>query len=814
SQFRSRPDVWEFTMNHIRNRKLTKAAPRFTQSLLTLAMAAPLAGHAQTTENEQVLNPVKVQSSAEIPFKNDISANSKYTQPLLDTPQTVQVIKKEVLQEQGAVSLMEALRNTPGITMQLGENGNTSAGDTFQMRGFSTQNSTFVDGIRDLGAVTRDVFNLEQIEVVKGPAGADIGRGAASGYINLISKLPTQDSVNMATFSLGTAAKKRGTLDLNEGFGETGGFRLNAMSAQGDVDERDVVENKSWAIAPSFALGLGTPTRVYVFAQTVRQNNIPDGGIPSIGFDDFYALPSYTPTGSTTPINTATTQAQAAALIKAPKVDRSNFYGTKNDYEDVSADMITIKFEHDLDAKTIIRNISRYGKTEMDRVVTGISAPSVSANTVNRNSPANSSTLNLLYLDPNNPNAWAVTPNRQRIDRENEILANQTSLSTEFNTGALKHSVAGGLEFMYERQKSLTFGTAAATINGVSYAAISNPPANIYNPNNDVNRGVPYATGAYTDGDTKTAAFYAFDTLELTPQWLLNGGLRYEHYRTGTDSSTLVTTDNASTFKGYTAGQLAPASLDDNGNLLSWKTGVIFKPLPNGSIYLSYATSETPPGSADFALSATDNNQNNSALDPQKTDNYELGTKWNLLNDRLSLTAAYFRTENDKQTSFDDLNNPVQTGRTLVKGVEVAMVGQLTNFWQLSAGITKMTADALDQQSNTGVETTGVRWTPELSATLWTSYTLGDFTIGGGARYLGDQERTVTVGAPQNGLAEIPSYWVADAMVAYRISKSINLRLNVYNLFDEDYIETLNNGGNRVRMGQPRSGMLTAEYSF
>lgn len=794
-------------MAHIRNRKHAKIVQhRFTKSLFAIAtIAAPISALAQQAESEQTLRPVSVKATVEIPFQSKTSANSKYTQPLLDTPQTVQVIKKEVLQEQGAVSLMEALRNTPGITMQLGENGNTSAGDTFQMRGFSTQNSTFVDGIRDLGAVTRDVFNLEQIEVVKGPAGADIGRGAASGYINLISKLPTQDSASMATASLGTASKKRGTLDLNEGFGETGGFRLNAMVADGDVDKRDVVENKNFAIAPSLAFGLGTPTRVYVYSQTVRQNNIPDGGIPAIGYSGYYTTPAYT-TG--TAPNTVNRQnvPLANAIMNAPKVDRENFYGTHGDYEDVDANMLSVKFEHDLDAKTVIRNISRYGKTTMDRVVTGISSPSVSANA--------STSTNALYLNPNNPAAWVVTPSRQRIDRENEILANQTSLNTEFNTGAIKHSVAGGVEVTYERQKSLTFGTASATINGVSYPAISNPPVNIYNPNNDITRGVPYATGAYTDGDTTTGALYAFDTLELTPQWLLNGGLRYEHYRTSTDNSTLVTADNLATFPGYTAGQLAPASLSDSDNLLSWKAGVIFKPLPNGSVYLSYATSETPPGSADFALSATDNNQNNAALDPQETDNYELGTKWDLLNDRLSLSAAYFRTENSKQTSFDDLGNPVQTGRTRVKGVEVAVVGQLTNFWQVSAGVTKMEADALGQQNNTGVETTGVRWTPDLSATVWTSYTLGDFTFGGGARYVGDQDRTVTVGAPQNGLSEIPSYWVADAMLAYRISKAINLRLNVYNLFDEDYIETLNNGGNRVRLGQPRSGMLTGEYSF
>lgn len=793
-------------MAHIRSRKHSKTAQqRFTKSLLTLAtLAAPIGAHAQQTESEQTLQPVNVKAAGEVPYKTEASSNPKFTQPLLDTPQTVQVIKKEVLLEQGAATLMEALRNTPGITMQLGENGNTSAGDTFQMRGFSTQTSTFIDGIRDLGAITRDVFNLDQVEVVKGPAGADIGRGAASGYINLISKLPTRDGASMATAGYGTADKKRMTLDLNEAFGQTGAFRLNAMGNEGDVDERDEVRNEGFAVAPSLALGLGTPTRFYLYSQHVRQNNVPDGGIPAIGFDDFYAARSFT--GSTAS-QQAAIDTLANALENAPKVDRDNFYGSDEDYEDINADMVTVKFEHDLDAQTTVRNISRYGKTKMDRVVTGISSPFVSANTIN--------TSNALYLDPADPSTWVVTPSRQRIDRINEVLANQTNLTTTFNTGALKHSVSGGLEVIYERQKSLTFGTAAATINGVSYAAVQNPVADLYNPDPDIARGVPYATGAYSDGDTTTAALYLFDTLELNPQWLLNGGLRYEHFRTETNSKTLVTSTNGGTFPGYSVNQLAPSSLQDSDNLLSWKAGVIYKPMANGSIYVAYATSQTPPGSADLALSATEDNQNNAALDPQETENYEVGTKWDLLNNRLSLSAAYFRTENSKQTSFDDLGNAVQIGKTLVKGVEVAAVGQLTNFWQLSAGVTQMDSDALEQRNDSGVQTTGVRWTPEIAATLWTSYTFGDLTVGGGARYLHDQKRTITVVAvPQNGLSEIPSYWVADAMVAYRLTPQVNLRLNVYNLFDEEYIETLNNGGSRVRMGQPRSGMLTAEYSF
>ena len=218
---------------------------------------------------------------------------------------------------------------------------------------------------------------------------------------------------------------------------------------------------------------------------------------------------------------------------------------------------------------------------------------------------------------------------------------------------------------------------------------------------------------------------------------------------------------------------VTPSALEDEDELSSWKVGAVYKPVSNGSVYVSFANSQTPPGSANFALSATANAQDNSALDPQETENAEVGTKWSLLNEQLSLSAAIFNTENGKQASFDDLGNPVQIGRTVVDGIELSAVGQITNFWQVSAGITKMDVEVEDQQNATGVETTGVRWTPELSATLWTSYTHSDLTVGGGVRYFDEQKRNVTAStAPTTGVSEIPSYSVVDMMVAYQTRRS------------------------------------------
>lgn len=750
----------------IRSRK------HYKSSHLALLIAAAVPGMAFSAQEELNLPATTVTAEAEVPYKAKKSANSKLTQPLLDTPKTIQVIKKEVLREQGAGSLMEALRNTPGITMQLGENGNTSAGDTFMMRGFSTQASTFVDGVRDLGAISRDVFNLEQVEVVKGAAGSDIGRGASSGYINLISKLPTLTNEVFATVGYGTADKSNLTADINQQLSDNSALRLNLMRRDGGVDDRDYVDNSSYGVAPSIAFGLDTATRLYVYSQHVRQDNTPDGGIPTIGMEGFYNAD--------------------AALNAGSKVDRENYYGAKGDYERIDGDMLTIKFEHDLNELTTLRNISRYGRTNTDRILTGINALATNASA--------------------DPADWTVARSRQVVDQENQILANQTSLNAEFDTFGLRNELAAGLELMSEKQLNRGYATAAQVIDGVAYPAVLIPPADLYNPDAHDALGTPYKTGAYNDGETKTAALYVFDTLHLNEQWALNGGVRFEHFRTETDSAAV------------TAGSLVPLSAYESGDLTSWNTGVVFKPQENGSIYLSYANSMTPPGSGNFNLaanSAASSSNEQVGLDPQETQHVELGTKWDLLDERLALTLAAYRTENENQVSYDSFAaRYFQEGKTRVDGVELGLVGQLTNFWQVSAGVAHMKTKQIDQASfsaTNGVsENSGVRWSPELTATLWTSYTLGDLTLGGGARYVSEQDRVITSGTalvPAN-MPSIPSYWVADAMAAYRVNDNLNLRVNLYNLFDEEYIESLNNNGARARLGAPRSAMFTTELSF
>jgi catecholate siderophore receptor len=765
--------------SHIRARK-HKANQLAT--LVTLAFpAAALAQQAVT------LPEVKVEAKAES-YKADRLSSSKQTQPILDIPQVVNVVKKELLLDQGATTLMEALRNTPGITQQLGENGNTAAGDTFQMRGFSTQASTFVDGVRDLGAVTRDVFNLEQVEVVKGPSGGDIGRGASSGYINLVTKQANLENSTSGTLGWNTGNNTRATVDLNRKVGDTSAFRLNAMAQGGGVDGRNEVENKGFAIAPSFATGLGTPTRVYLSGQFVRQDNVPDGGISTIGMPGFY------------PNTNGTQNAAQRALTAGARVDRENFYGNSSDYEKVTADMVTAKVEHDFGNGTTLRNTTRWGRTNMDRLLSspgGLTATTIA-----------------------DPSTWTTSISRQRIDQTNEILANLTSLTTELNLGGMKHSLAYGFELMRESQDTPTY----AFVPSASF------PQNLYAPSMSAAMPAPPLTPGYTNGKTTTVSAYFFDTIEVSKNWLLNGGIRVDDYKTETNAVTRVTgpsgnnPGNIGYFPGYAAGDYAPTSKSDSDTLVSWKLGAVYKPVSNGSIYAATANSYLPPGGSNFALSAT-GGINTPGFKPQQTRSVELGTKWDVLNKRLSLSAATYRTTAKNELALEDPLDPTSFapgGEREVKGFELGAVGQLTENWQVSAGVatmdTKIKSGSVRENANASTTATGVatRWSPDLTATLWTSYSLGKWTFGGGARYMSEQKRIVdpTIDLSTQNMPSIPSYAVYDAMISYKVDKNVTLRLNVYNLTDKFYINTLNNNGNRMTLGLPRSATLTAQFQF
>ena len=727
--------------------------------------------HAAEPPAEKKMSEVVVEAGPENDFKAERAGSPKYTEKLVDTPQTITVIKKELFQQQNATTLTEALRNSPGVgTFFLGENGSTNTGDAIFMRGFDTSSSIFVDGVRDMGSISRDVFNIEQIDVLKGPAGTDSGRGAPTGSVNLNSKQANLDNAISASVTGGSGSQKRATADINRVLDAQSGiaFRLNVMAQDSDNPARDMVKNKRWGVAPTVAFGLGGKTRAHLSWLHVKQDNVPDGGVPTIG------LPGYTSPDS----NNANAALRRTFLNGAAPVDPRGFYGHATDHDDVTADMVTVRLDHDFSDTLKLSNTSRYGKTKQDYLLTSFMGNST----------------NLVTPNPNDPSTWILKrTTRTSRDAVNRILANQTVATWDVTTGALRHTVVGGLEFVSEKQNLYS----RAGLGTLADAPLYSP-----DPNGGITQLAVFRTGAGSQGTSDTLSFYVFDNVKIGERWMVNGGVRVDHFNTDYLSTTL------------TNGALAATVLNANDTLKTGKLSVLYKPTANSSVYATVANSKQPPGGANFSLSASANSASNPAMDPQETTTKELGTKWDLLGGKLALTGALYRTDVKNEVEQDATSGQYfQTGKKRVEGVELAVQGEVMPGWLVSAGYTHMKTKVEAGRIVTAAGENNLAYTPKDAFTSWTSYKFPfGLEIGGGARYTGKLLRGTdgAVGTP----AYAESYWVADLMAGYQLTKNVDLRLNVYNVADKEYVASINKSGYRYTPGQPRSASLTANFRF
>ncbi|MEN5101679.1 MAG: catecholate siderophore receptor Fiu [Stenotrophomonas sp.] len=759
-------------------------AGRATAGLVTgLSLAVlPVIAHAQSSGNTpQTLDQIDVRGVRG--FKADKVASPKFTQSLQDTPQTIQVITSDLFNQQGATTLTDALRNSPGVgTFYVGENGNTNTGDSIFMRGFDTSSSIFVDGVRDLGSISRDVFNTEQVEVAKGPAGTDNGRSAPTGAINMVSKQANLHNAVSGTVSAGTDSQQRGTADWNQALGATSALRVNAMWQDSDQPGRDHVNNRRWGIAPSLAFGLGTSTRYFLNLLYVDQDNVPDGGVPTLG------LPGWTP------------QPSLEQLAGQP-VDPENFYGTRADHDDVTAKMATFRIEHDINDAVRVTNTARWGRTDQDYLLTAF----MGTGTRGANGAP---TGNIRFTNPADPATYTIARSLPTFkDQQNTILTDQLNLRADITTGAIVHNLSAGLEFTREELKS--FGQAAT--GGTTWS-----PANLYAPDWNAT-GLTWAhNGADSHGKTTTSSIYLFDTLNLGESLLVTAGLRADHYSTEYQSASVCGGRGPACGANPVGTVIANPSLEHSDTLLNWKLGAVYKVDDIVSLYANYALSQQPPGGSNFQLSASTSSADNPSLEPQKARTIEVGTKWAFLDDALAFNVALFKTEvsNEINTQvLDDAGNPTQTGKKSVQGIEVSTVGRITDNWSVSAGYSHLDTEVEEGANVAADGTRNLTYTPGDTFTSWTSYAFpSGLTIGGGVRYAGQMHRGTdgAVGTP----AFTKSYTVYDAVASYAINEHLVLRLNAYNLFDKQYVAAINKSGYRYTPGAPRTVLFSADFRF
>src|SRR5215471_14301545 len=204
-----------------------------------LASSNALAAEPEKKEEEFALPPVVV--TEQNPYAVPESSLPKLAVPLQDTPQSIIVVPDKLIQEQAGTTLRDALRNVSGISVTASEAGG-SQGDGFTLRGFNPRNDMFLDGVRDQGTYFRDAFNIQSVEVIKGPSSSYFGRGSTGGIINQVSKIPLSESLYSGVFSGGSGTYFRGTGDFNQPLWQNSALRMNFMAQRADIAERNHVE--------------------------------------------------------------------------------------------------------------------------------------------------------------------------------------------------------------------------------------------------------------------------------------------------------------------------------------------------------------------------------------------------------------------------------------------------------------------------------------------------------------------------------------------------------------------------------------------
>ncbi|PZO90068.1 MAG: TonB-dependent receptor [Sphingomonas sanxanigenens] len=742
-------------------------------------------------------------------YKVDKADSPKFTAPLVDTPRTVTVIPAQVIKDTASASLVEALRTVPGITFGAGEGGNP-LGDRPFIRGSDSQASTYIDGVRDVGAQSREVFAVEQIEVVKGADSAMGGRGNAGGSLNLVTKTPKPDRFIAVSGTGGTDDYKRVTVDINQPLNDFVGFRLNGMWHDQDVAGRDAIWQKRWGIAPSVKLGLNGPTSLTVSYYHLETNELPDSGIPYL-----YTIGN-APAGVTETAPAGDFTTIGGRQVHTP---RGAFYGlVDRDFRKTKVDNLTIRAEHDFGGVTL-RNTSRFGRSEQNYI---LSQPDDQQGNVYGTNAANPATAGGYVWRRINTRASNV-----------EGLINQTDLFGDFNTGGIKHSFTASAEFSYEKASNGSYVGNPATGTAIATGSTNSPRCSaaafaryncttIDNPNpfdpwvNYTGDGTTVASGiAKSLPKTRTLSrvtstgLSLFDTITISDALLINLGGRYDRYdiRVSPGLSATATTPRTSVSK--------------TANLWTYQAGIVFKPASNGSIYVSTSTAATPPGS--FIAQGQEGNALNTSsqaltdqLKVEKTTSYEAGTKWNLFDENLSLTLAVFQSKTSNARVTADQGTVAFVGKRRIRGVEIGYNGNITPEWNIFGGYTYMDAKIVDGGlTATSVTAGGVTTTlyapsvntgkpfpntPKHSFTAFTNYKITPaLTVGGGAIYMSkvyggfSDVRTI-----QNGQVVItkaalgrmaPDYWRFDANASYQITDHIGLQFNLLNATNKRYFD-------------------------
>jgi catecholate siderophore receptor len=700
------------------------------------------------------------------PYKGDRLAGGKFTEKLLDTPRTVTVLTKDVLEDKNATSLRDAVRSTAGVTLGTGEGGN-AFGDRFFIRGFDARNDVFVDGIRDPAVSIRENFFTEQVEILRGPASSFAGRGTAGGAINIVTKQAGDKNFTNIDTAFGTDATKRVTIDANQVLSPTVSVRAGGLFQDAKVAGRDVTTDDRWG---GFAAIKWTPVdAVKVTANYIHTdlNSIPDFGIP---WDRKANQPS-TETGI---------------------ANRNNYYGFANrDFQHARQDIGSLNTEVALTPDVTFSNKMRLERSTLAYVGTLPEAPRLGI-------PDYSSDLAGGY--------GLVQLNAVSRYQTTDVIANQSDLKFKFDTGPIRHTTIVGAEISREKVDIDTFtGLTTESLPGGS-TSIGSVIVPINNPYLTYSAfAQPTRANNPTVIKVDTNAGYAINTANYNDLVYLNTGIRYDDY-------------SVSAAKPFATTTTFPQKAD-SGNV-NWNVGLTLKPLPYGSVYAAYATSTNPVGSELDGTDARYGNFNlngayNQVFAPEKNKSAEVGTKWELFDRHLLLTGALFETTKSnarEQLTVSGATQVVAGASYRIRGIDLGVAGKITDRWSVFGGLVLMESKVLNSATPAfiGHDLANIA---HQSFNLMTKYKFDyGWELGGQATY--QSQRTGGI-LYTTTTTVLPEFWRFDMFVEKKIDKNITLKLFVNNLTNKLYYDGFyNSAAPFVLVAPGRSGTLVLSGKF
>ena len=763
----------------------TQALTGASLSVLAL-MIVPV--QAQDNSGPVSLGPVTVQSDSD---KNALNhAPPVSTMPsatIQDTPQAVTVVTGETMKQQATTTLGDALRNAPGITIAIGEGG-TLAGDQFKIRGFDAKDDVYLDGLRDFAAYTRDSFNYEEVQVLKGPSGLMFGRGTGGGAINSVSKTPFLGERYSLGLEGGNGDHVRGTADLNYQLSDTAAVRLNLMLTDTGVVDRDLVHSHRWGIAPSIALGLGTDTTFSLSYMHQQTSARPDYGVVVVS-----------------PPNSVI--AKPATEFGVP---RNTFPGLQLDHDKNTADLVTAKLTHTAADWLTLENDMRVASYSRDFRYTSADACD---NTISTNF------CNLRVFGVANVGAAAgsfdPTQTLARTGGGGPYKQNSwgvqdiATASANFPIGQFRNMLIAGIDVSYQRADRTIYAyTLPAGPSTTLYplgdhtASRANIGWSLFNPTHQpipgydvilpnaanstgANAGKTSAAGTTvvtSTGDATDLAAFATDRVWFTDELSVIAGLRIDQYDAVYKSVTV-----AGAFSEFKA----PSFLFDP------RASLVFEPDQTQTYYLSWGKAATPIGTSVVGQPTPISSAAASALRPDKSETIEAGAKFSTFDGKLGLTGSLFQVTKSNALQVDPITNAVllqSSQKQRVQGFEASATGEVVEHLSLTASYTYLNpviAQDATTPYNTGKQITFV---PKNAASIWGDYDARDLlrglSFGGGVVYQSHLYNAYTAPNvatyPLGRIVQIPETVELDAVVAYDIDK-LHFQLNINNLTDRLY---------------------------